>query len=233
MHMAGESAFDKRHVEASSLSEVEGLLEHLNLPPAAIKYIRSNKKKIQIISAIILVAVVLWALYDSYRGKRIEEATSALSAALQKGPEEKVSALDKVIQDYSGTSSALWAKVELAHLDMQNTKFADAADKYQKIHDDLKKSDPLYALTLYGFAQSKEANHDYKEAIEAYQKLKDIEGYQSIAIIGKARIEETEGKMDKALETLNGYVATLADKPATDPGKRYVEEKIARLKARQ
>jgi tetratricopeptide (TPR) repeat protein len=231
--MAGESAFDKRHVEASTLSDVEGLLEHLNLPPAAIKYIRNNKRKIQICTVVAISLALIWAAYDAYRVKRIEKATSALSLALQQGPEGEIAALNKVTEEFSGTSSALWAKVELAHLDMQNTKFADAADKYKKIHDDLKKSDPLYALTLYGFAQAKEANHDYKEAIEAYMTLKDIVGYQVIAYTGKARIEEAEGQMDKALATLNEFVATLGDKPANDPGKRYAEEKIARLKARK
>ena len=77
--MAGESAFDKRHVEASTLSDVEGLLEHLNLPPAVIKYIRTNKKKIQIVATLSLVLIVALAVYDSYRNQRIEEAASALA----------------------------------------------------------------------------------------------------------------------------------------------------------
>jgi predicted negative regulator of RcsB-dependent stress response len=231
--MAGESAFDKRHVEASALSDVEGLLEHLNLPPAVIKYIRTHKKKLQIAAALFLVMIVALAVYDSYRGKRIEEAASALAVALQKGPEEKGGALAKVASDFSGTTSALWAGVELAHLDMQTGKFAEAADKYQKIRNDLDKSDPLYALTMFGVAQAREANHDYPEAFATYQEIKNIDGYQVIGYTGMARIQETQGKVDSALETLNEFLTTMADKPATDPGKQFVEEKISRLKARQ
>ncbi len=231
--MAGESAFDKRHVEASTLSDVEGLLEHLNLPPAAIKFIRTHKQKLQIVAGLVLVLVVALAVYDSYRDKRIEAAASALAVAQQKGPEEKAGALEKVVSDFSGTTSALWAGVELAHLDMQTGKFAEAADKYQKMRNDLDKTDPLYALTIFGFAQAREGNHDYPEAFASYQELKDINGFQVIGYTGMARVQEAQGKVDDALETLNGFLATLAEKPATDPGKQFIEEKISRLKARQ
>ncbi len=231
--MAGESAFDKRHVEASSLSDVEGLLEHLNLPPAVIKYIRTHKKNLQIAAALFLVLVVALAVYDAYRNKRVEKAASALAVALQKGPEEKGGALAKVVSDFSGTTSALWAGVELAHLDMQTGKFAEAADQYQKIRNDLDQANPLYALTMFGFAQAREANHDYPEAFAAYQEIKNIDGYQVIGYMGMARIQETQGKVGEALKTLNEFLATLADKPATDPGKQFVEMKISRLQARQ
>ena len=231
--MAGESAFNKRHVEVSTLSDVEGLLEHLNLPPAVIKFIRTHKQKLQIVTGLVLVLVVALAVYDSYRDKRIEAAASALAVAQQKGPEEKAGALEKVVSDFSGTTSALWAGVELAHLDMQTGKFAEAADKYQKIRNDLDTTDPLYALTIFGVAQAREGNHDYPEAFASYQELKDIDGYQAIGYTGMARVKGAQGKADDALKTLNGFLATMTDKPATDPGKKFIEEKISRLKARQ
>lgn len=231
--MAGESAFNKRHVEASTLSDVEGLLEHLNLPPAAISYIRKNKRMVQIVIAVVIAAIVAWSLYGSYREKRIERASSALAVALEKGPAEKAAALEKVFADFAGTSSALWAKVELAHLDMQNGKFAEAAGKFSKIKEDLDAADPLYALTVFGIAQAQEANHDYQEATATYGLLKDIEGYQLIAHTGIARIQETQGETAKAIETLNKYLASLDGTPAVDANKKFVEEKLARLKVRQ
>ena len=231
--MAGESAFDKRHVEAGTLDEVEGLLEHLNLPPAAISYIRKNKTILQIVAALVIMAVVAWSLYGSYREKRIEKASSALAVAIQQGPSERAAALDKVVADFSGTSSAIWAKVELAHLDVQNGKFAEAAGKYSEIKNDIETDNPLYGLAVFGIAQAKEANHDDKEALEAYQLLKDIEGYQTVGYTGIARIQEAKGEIAKAIETLNGYLTSLAGTPATDPNKRLAEEMLARLKARQ
>lgn len=231
--MAGESAFDKRHVEASALSGVDGLLEHLNLPPAVISSIRKNKTTLQIAAGLVITSIVVWSLYGSYREKKIEKASSALAVAMQKGPSERAAVLEKVAADFSGTSSAVWAQVELAHLDVQNGKFAEAAEKYNRLKQDLDADTPLYALTIFGIAQAHEANHAYKEAIEAYQLLKDIKGYQAIGYTGMARIQETQGEIAKAMETLNGYFATLAGEPATDANKRFIEEKLARLKARQ
>lgn len=231
--MAGDSAFNKRHVEASALSDVEGLLEHLNLPPAAISYIRKNKRMVQIVAALVIAGIVAWSLYGSYREKRIEKASSALAVALQKDPAEKAAALEKVSGDFSGTTAALWARVELAHLDMQNGKFAIAAGKYGKMKEELDTTDPLYALTIFGIAQAQEANHDFKEAAATYKLLKNVEGYQVIAVTGIARIEDIQGETGKAVETLNAYLAGLDGTPANDANKRVVEEKIARLKARQ
>ncbi len=231
--MAGESAFDKRHVEASALGEVEGLLEHLNLPPAAISYIRKNKTTLQIIAALVVTTIVVWALYGSYHEKKIEKASSALSAAMQKNPAEKAQALEKVSGDFSGTSSAVWAKVELAHLDMQNAKFAEATEKYTKIKNDLDADDPLYVLAVFGIAQAQEANRDYKGAVDTYRLLKDVDGFQAIGYTGIARIQEAQGETAKAIETLNGYLAGLDGTPATDANKLFIEEKIAQLKARQ
>ena len=230
--MAGESAFDKRHVEPSTLDNVEGLLEHLNLPPAAISYIRKNKTMLQIVIGLVISTVVVWSLYGSYREQRIEKASSALAMALKANPAEKSASLQKVVADFSGTSSAIWAKVELAHLDMQNTKFTDAEQKYATINNDLDKEDPLYALTLFGIAQAQEANHDYKKAADTYGKLKDIGGYQTIGYTGMARIQETEGETAKAIETLNGYLATLNTETA-GADTTFIEEKIARLKVSQ
>lgn len=231
--MGGESVFDKKHVEPSAMGDVEGLLEHFNLPPAAISYIRRNKRMIQVGVAAVLITVVALALYDSYRQKRIEKATSALTIAMQKAGDDKEKALRTLATDFAGTSSARWAEVELAHLAMGSSKFKEAAEQYRRIRSDLDTSDPLYALTIFGFAQAKEADHEYDAASAAYQELKDIDGYQAIGYTGVARILETQGKTDKAIETLTTYLSTLADKAPTDPGKRAIEDKIARLKVKQ
>jgi len=231
--MGGESVFDKKHVEPSAMGDVEGLLEHFNLPPAAISYIRRNKRMIQVGVAAVLITVVALALYDSYRQKRIEKATSALTIAMQQAGDDKEKALRTVATDFAGTSSARWAEVELAHLAMGSSKFKEAAEQYRRIRSDLDTSDPLYALTIFGFAQAKEADHEYDAASAAYQELQDIDGYQAIGYTGVARILETQGKTDKAIETLTTYLSTLADKAPSDPAKRVIEDKIARLKVKQ
>jgi predicted negative regulator of RcsB-dependent stress response len=231
--MAEESVFEKRHVEPSAKGNVEGLLEHFNLPPAVIRYVRRNKRAIQVVSAAILIIVVSIATYDSYREKRMEKASSALSQALQKAGEEKEKALQAVIAEYSGTVSSRWANVELAHIEMEKARFKEAAAKYAAIRDDLDKEDPLFALTVFGYAQALEAGHEYDAASAAFEQLKGIEGYQAIAVTGLARIQETQGNIDKAVEILNAGLASLSGKPQDESAKRIIEQKIARLKVRQ
>ena len=62
--MAGQSAFDKQQIQERSHSEGSGLLEHLNLPPAVIRFIRKNKKNLQIGAAVIGVLVISLTAYS-------------------------------------------------------------------------------------------------------------------------------------------------------------------------
>lgn len=231
--MAEESVFEKRHVEPSAKGNVEGLLEHFNLPPKVIRYVRRNKRTIQVVSAVLLIVVVSAALYDSYREKRLEKASSALSQAMEKAGEEKEKALQAVIAEYSGSVSSRWADVELAHIEVEKGRFKEAAAKYAAIREQLDTDDPLFALTLFGQAQALEAGHEYAAASAAFEQLKGIEGYQTIAATGLARIQETQGNIDKALEILNSSLTALSGKPQEEVSKRVIEERIARLKVKQ
>ena len=119
--MAERSAFDKIHVDESEQNDLGGVLEQLNLPPALVTFVRENKRLVQVSIAAIVIIVVAWALYDSYRDKKIEEASSALSMAADvEDSQAKIEALIAVYENYSGTTSALWAKVNAAH-EMMNT----------------------------------------------------------------------------------------------------------------
>ena len=231
--MASESAFNKRLTEETKMDKVEGLLEHFNLPPKAIDFIRANQRMIQIAIAVIIIAVVAWSLYGSYRERITEEASTALSTALQGEQDTQAQALQAVADKYSSTSSALWARVELAHLDMKNGSFADASKKYQAILPDVKTSNPLYPLVLYSLAQSMEGDKRYQEASTQYDLLKDLKGYENIAYLGLGRLEEAQGNTDKAISIYNNFILYMGDDPSFSQAREEINGKIARLKARQ
>ncbi len=231
--MGSESAFNKRLTAETNMDKVEGLLEHLNLPPKVIDFIRINQRLIQIGIAIIVIGVVFWSLYGSYRERIKEEASIALSVALQVDQAKKAEALQSVIKKYGSTSSALWASVELAHLDMKNSSFADASKKYQAILADVKKSNPLYPLVLFDLAQSLEADKQYQEAATQYNILKDIKGYERIAYMGMGRIEEAQGNIEKAITLYNNFLLYMGDDPAFSQDRMEINAKIAHLKALQ
>ena len=212
--MASESAFNKKLTAETNMDKVEGLLEHFNLPPKVIDFIRVNQRILQIAIAIIVIAVVFWSLYGSYRERIREEASTALSTALQTDKAGQAEALRAVVDKYAGTSSALWARVELAHLDMKNGSYADAAKKYTEILPDVKTSNPLHPLVLFGLAQALEGEKRFEEAAKQYDLLKNIKGYEQIAYAGMGRIEESQGHIDKAIAIYNDFLLFMGEDAA-------------------
>jgi tetratricopeptide (TPR) repeat protein len=230
--MASESAFNKRLTEETNMEKVEGLLEHLNLPPKAIDFIRKNQRAIQIAVAVIIVTVVALSLYNSYSKGVVEDAASALSSAMQKNDDEKALSLTGVVEEYGSTTSAQWAKIELAHLDMKNGEFAAAAEKYNAELNELDDSDPLWGLLLFGAGQAFEAEKKYGAATEKYDLLKEVEGYEHIGYIGSARIEEMQSNFEKASTIYNNFLLNVGDDPAAAQSRSDIEARIARLKAK-
>ncbi len=231
--MASENAFNKKLNAETNMDKVEGLLEHLNLSPKAIDFIRANQRLIQIGIVVIVIGVVFWSLYGEYREGTKEEASSALSMALQSDQNKRVDALSSIADKYAGTSAALWAKVELAHRDMKNGSFDDASKKYQAVLADMKTSNPMYPLVLFGLAQSLEEAKKYQDAFNRYDLLKNIKGFEQIAYTGMGRIEEAQGNNDKAIAIYNDYLLSLSDDPSYAQAKAMIDERIARLKAQK
>ena len=231
--MASESVFDKKLTAETNMDKVEGLLEHLNLPPKAIDFIRLHQRMIQITLAAVVVAVVCWSLYGSYRERITEEAATALSTALAADQAMQPDKLRAVAENYSSTSSALWARIELAHLDMNKGAFGDASKQYEQVLADLKASDPAYPLVLFGLAQSLEADKRLAEAAAQYDLLKSITGYELIGYAGMARLEQEQGNIDTAITILNNFLLFMGDDPVFAQAQQEITAKIARLKARQ
>jgi predicted negative regulator of RcsB-dependent stress response len=229
--MAGENAFNKKLGAETHMDKVEGLLEHLNLPPKVIDFIRKNQRVIQVAIAVIVITVVFWSLYGSYREKIREEASSALSQALRNDQEAKPEALRAVADEYAGTSSAIWARVELAHIDMKNGSFDDASKKYQEILSDTKAANPIYPLVIFSLAQSLEKEQRYQDAINQYEVLKSLKGFELIAYTSMARIEEAQGNIEKAIAIYNNFLLQMGDDPTFSQAKEEINAKISRLKA--
>jgi len=229
--MAKESVFDKPYVDERDKNNLEGLLEQLNLPPAVVRFVRQNKKAVQIVSVLVVVAVVTWALYGSYREKKIEESTTALSAALQINGEEKIAALSTVEKNYSGTSSALWAKINRAHELSSQGKREDARTIYVEVKDEVGKDSSLIPLLDLAIAQIDEALGNFDAALAEYSKVKDEEGYQELGYLGIGRIHELKKDYAKALEVYQEYLDG-ASSGQNASQKALVEAKITSIKAK-
>ena len=231
--MAGESVFEKRLTAETTMDRVEGLLEHFNLPPKVISFIRKNARALQIGISLLVVVIVATSLYGSYQEKRRENAASALARAMQSAQENKGEALAKVVADFASTSSGRWARIELAHLEMTKGAFATAAAQYREILSQTDNKSPLYGLVLYSLAQALEADKKIPEATAEYDRLKAIKGYESLGYQGMARLEEGQGNLEKAIAIYNNFLLSIGDDPSLAQAKEQIEGNIARLKARQ
>ncbi len=229
--MAKEDIFEKEYVDEREKNNLEGLLEQLNLPPAAVKFVRENKRLVQAAAAGLVILIVGWSLYDSYRDGRIEKSTEALFAAQELSGQEMLDKLAEVEKDYGGTDAALWARINAAQEFMENSQMSEAQQKFKELRDDIKPSSPLWPLVSVGIAQSAEAAGNFDEAVNEYGALMEVEGYKDIGFLGSARVRELQGNREQALELYEQYLTELD--PADALQRVMVEEKIARIKAAQ
>lgn len=232
-YMSEHSAFEKLHVDDRDKADLGGLLEQLNLPPVFVQYVRKHQKAIYIILAVITIAVVAWALYDSYTDKKIVESNSALAVALKLENEEKLQALQAVLEDFSGTEAAIWAKVEIGRYHVKKNEMDKALEQYSAVRNEISDDNPLTYLLTFGIAQAAEALNNYDKAIAEYDSLKQIKGYEGIAYNGTARIYEVQGNIERAVNEYEQYLGSLPGGLDSNPEKLYISEKITTLKAQQ
>ncbi len=229
--MAGESPFEKEFVEESAKTDLASVLDQLNLPPAFIEYVRVHQKTIKIVAIIIVIAVITWSLYDSYRTKRVEKSGSALYTGMLNIGEEQKLALDKVVADYKGTPASTWAQVELGHAAMKDEQFSEAAQKYMDVRDSVKITNPIFPLVTYGVARALEAQQKYADASVEYERLKNIEGFKQMGTLGIARILEIQGQKEEALKIYEEYLSLFDGEQQNSADKILIEEKIARIRS--
>ncbi|MEJ2058829.1 MAG: tetratricopeptide repeat protein [Desulfofustis sp.] len=213
--MAKHEVFDKEWVDERDKNNLEGLLEQLNLPPAVIKFVRENKRLVQIAIAALVLIVVSWSLYGAYRDNRIQKSSEALASALGQEGQQKLDQLAGVAEEFDGTDAALWARINRAQMLLDNSNMSEAHAEFLSIRQDLGKTSLLYPLVTVGLAESAEAAGNYAEAADEYAALNDIEGYESIGYLGAARVYEMQGNSDKALEL---YGQRQPRRPRSDHG---------------
>lgn len=229
--MADQSVFDKKYVDERDKADLSGVLEQLNLPPVVVEYVRRNQKKIYIIIGVISAIVIFWSLFDSYQEKKMIRSSSALSAAQKAEGDGKAQALQSVIDDYSGTAAAKWAKIELGRTFTEKGEHKVALTHYREVIEELDKENPLYPLVVFAIAQAEEAQGNYDMARSEYTHLQKIKGFENVGYTGAARIFELTEDKQQAIKTLEEYLGTMIGEQPDNVQKLYISEKIARLKA--
>lgn len=231
--MSEQSAFDPSQIADNAYVEPSGVLDQLNLPPGFVKFVRKNKRILQITGSLIVIVVVAGSLYNSYHTKRLEDSASSLSISMDATGESKSKALQQVIADYSGTPAALWANVELGHMAMKEGAYKKAQEYYKVVQGEISKSNPMYGLLTFGVAQAEEADKNYTDASATYSILKDIDGYKDEGFLGMARVLEAQGQNQKALAAYEEYLGSFLGEERNERLTRMIQEKITRLRVQK
>lgn len=230
--MSQQSAFDRQHIEESSVPQAPGLLEQFNLPPAAISFIRKNQKLIWIVTGSIAAVVIAVALYNQYTDYQEEKALSALTVAMQLEGEAKVESLAQVADEFGSTSSGMWSRIEIAHIAAKDGDLQKAIQGFTGIENDLSADDPLMPLALYALGVLFEKNNEPDKAIDAFTTLSEFKGFEANSFKAIGRLYEVQGQKAKALNMYKKSIEPVPGEeasPQANPDKEIIQAKINAL----
>lgn len=204
-----------------------GLLEEFNLPPKAIQFIRGNKRGILIGLVCCVLAIMGWSSLSYYLARQNDRAAALLAEAVGQGAvEQRKVLLQKVVDEYGRTGSALWAKVELGHLAFDAQQYDEAIKVYLGVRDDLAKSSPVFPLVQLNLAQAYENKNALPEALAVYKDLAGTKGFAGDAYLGMGRIYELQKNVPQAKEM---YGKVLTEEGVPPELKEKVQAKLDRL----
>ena len=231
--MARQSAFDRNQIEASAISETSGILDQLNLPPALIAFMQKNQRMLWGITAVVAVVVITVSLYGSYRDYRIQHAASALDAARIVEEDKRVQLLQQVVEKYSSTPSAAWARVELAKASADKGDVSAAIAELQQVDKGISVKNPMKPLVLYRLAALHEQKQEFTRALEFYQELAAFSGFAQEAHYAMGRVYAAMKKKPEAIAQYQQYLALDEDAGAgsrqPDPMRTLVKYTITQL----
>jgi predicted negative regulator of RcsB-dependent stress response len=230
--MSQQNPFDLKNIRESSAPPQEGLLEHLNLPPAVISFIRDNQRTIWIVVIAVAVTVTAVSLYGSYRSYRENQASSALAQAMQAEEAQKKEMLADVVEEYGSTPAGMWGRIELAHMAAAGGDLDGAIAGLSEIRDSVSRDNPVTPLLVYNLGLLHEKKEAPEQARNYYNELLAFEGFDAIAYKSMGRAYEQQGDRDQALVMYRKYIETLdnrAGEGLNDPDRTLIEARINNL----
>lgn len=203
------------------------ILEELNLPPEAIKFLRENSKTIQIVLAVTIIAILGWEGYGKYTNTQRNRSADMLYQAMRVDNDQRITQLKALSAKYGTRGSGLWGIIEQGHLAFKEGNFQEAASLYESTLASTSAENPLFPLAQFNLAQAYENLQDQAKAKATYQKLAEIKGFAGEAMLGLARIAEIEGTPDEARTKYQSYI----DLPETKDGptKEWAQNKVHTL----
>lgn len=204
--MAEQTTLDRDAIKLQPLPPPMGLLEHFNLPPKAVAFIRRNQQTIWTIVTLGAILALALSGYSTYREYQEARANAALDAALI-AKEDNRPLLEAVVQDYGTNAAALWAKVALVRLDEKEGQGAKAISRLEQINAGLVATDPLKPLVINKLAGLYALEQQLDRALALYTELSANEWFAAEACRALGRLHEQAGRKDEAAAMYARYLA--------------------------
>jgi TolA-binding protein len=192
----------------SSSSNVDLLPNEREVSYEGLPRVWNQNKSLIIGSAVLLIlAAAGFATWQFQEAKTLEQANASFAAA--RTPE----ALQRVAQDFEGTTPALLAAIKLADMYFQESQWDKAGDLY-RITAEKYPSSPLKPSALIGQAAVLEAKGKVPEAIAQYQSVAKSypNSFQAPqALFAAGRLLESSGKLKESRQTFDELLMSHSD----------------------
>lgn len=225
--MADYGSLPGKEEKTIDIERKDTLLDELNLPPKVTGFIRANARALQIVAGCVVVFVFVWTYYDYYAQNKADNASTALSLALQEDDTaRRIELLQNVGADFPGTGSALWSRIELAHLDFKSGNYEAALNQYLDIVSDIDDDSPLLPLLSYNIGLAYENSNNIENALKYYAELAQLKGFEIKGLMAQGRLYEALAKSSDAIRV---YQEVLSVEGLSDQENNVVREKVKNL----
>ncbi len=192
------------------------------------KWVKAAKEHLREIIIVAITAVFLaslWAFYNYYRQKHLEEATLLYAKALMTTNEgQKKGLLEEVIKKYDGTTVSLEARLSLCEIYFEKGELKKAEEELKRVATKTKGA--LKVAAEMGVGYFAEDEKRYSDAARYYQKGASANiGLEEIAYFDLARVAELQKKWGDAVKY---YQELISLKPAENK-LDFLQVKLSRL----
>ncbi len=199
---------------------IENVKEQLlsMLPPQVREVLDGHLREILAGICIAVLAVLLWAGYNTYSDYKENQAATALGAALvEPDLSKKAERLEKVVKTQAHTEAKRQALLLLGAVQREQGKTDQAEASFKKAKEEFPRGSAFRESATMGLGYLSEIKKDLKAAQEFYSEAsKQNVGYEAVALLDLARVSTELGEKDKALDAYNEYIAQKPESPDLD-----------------
>jgi len=206
------------------------------VPIWAQDYIKKYGKQTLILIGCFIITIFVIIGAKAYFQHVKEISSTKLGLAIMiKNPDQRLMALEQIIEQEPHTDAGHQARLLLAATYRDLGMLKKSKEAYKKAVKDFSKKSVLKDSAMIGLGYVSESLKDFKGAMEEYQKVSNRHhGYDAISYRDLGRVAFKLGYYNKAQSALNSYLSLRPDAP--DIGFiRYelskIENKIAAQKA--